>query len=220
MKRSIFISRNLSEDSLLLSYLQENNWEIHHQSLIEIKPIPFKIDHKTDWIFISSSNGARILFEDYLPDSTIKIGVVGKATANAVRSFRLEPSFIGETGDMYEVGRDFGPVLADRAVRFYGAEAGSEILRSELPNEQVSFTPIYRTELITDIELPKTEYVFLTSPSNAKAYLHNTSIEGKLIIAIGNTTAKYLASRGSTDVHIPTDPTEEHVIGLLHRFTH
>lgn len=220
MNRSIFISRNLPDDSHLLSYLLENDWDVHHRSLIEIQPIPFEIDHKTDWIFVSSSNGARILFTDYLPDSTIKIGVVGKATAEAVRSFGLEPSFIGETGDMNQVGRQFVPVLAHKSVLFYGAEGGSEILRSELPQEQVSFTPIYRTQVLMNAKLPETEYVFLTSPSNAKAYLQNASLEGKHIIAIGNTTAKHLASQVNTDIHIPTAPTEEHVIGLLRRLKH
>lgn len=219
MKRSIFISRNLPEDSHLFSYLLENNWEVHHQSLIQIRPIPFEVDHKTDWIFVSSSNGARILFENYNPLDSVKIGVVGNATAEAVRSFGFEPSFIGETGDMHEVGRQFVPVLAHKSVLFYGAEGGSEILRSELPENQVSFTPIYRTQLIADAKLPETEYVFLTSPSNAKAYLQNASLEGKHLIAIGNTTAKYLANQVNTDIHIPTAPTEEHIIGLLRRMT-
>ncbi len=219
MKHSIFISRNLPKDSHLLSYLLENNWEVHHESLIEIQSIPFEIEHETDWIFVSSSNGARILFEDYKPADNIKIGVVGKATAEAVRSFGLQPSFIGETGDMHQVGRQFVPVLAHKSVMFYGAAGGSEILRSELPEEQVSFTPIYRTGLRTDVNIPKTEFVFLSSPSNAKAYLENASLEGKHIIAIGNTTAKFLTERGLTDIHVPSAPTEEHVIGLLRRMT-
>ncbi len=220
MKHSIFISRNLSEDSHLLSYLLENEWRVYHESLIEIQPVPFEAENSTDWIFVSSSNGARILFEDYRPTANIKIGVVGKATAEAVRSFGLQPSFIGETGNMHEVGKHFVPVLAHRSVMFYGAEGGSKILRSELPEEQVSFTPIYRTQLKTGIELPETEFVYLTSPSNAKAYLNNATLERKHIIAIGNTTAKYLAGRVITDIHIPSAPTEEHVVGLLRRMTH
>ncbi len=219
MKRSIFISRYLPEDSHLLSYLRENDWEVHHESLIEIRLIRFEINHETDWIFVSSSNGARILFEDYRPTADIKIGVVGNATAEAVRSFGLTPSFIGATGDMHEVGRQFNAMLAHKSVMFYGAEGGSEILRSELPEEQVSFTPIYKTELRTGITLPATEFVYLTSPSNAKAYLDNASLDGKHIIAIGNTTAKFLTEQGLTDIHIPSAPTEEHVIGLLRRMT-
>ena len=217
MRHSIFISRNLPEDSHLLSYLQENDWDVYHESLIRIQPIPFKIELNTDWVFVSSVNGARILFEEYRPKASVKIGVVGKATAEAVRSFGLEPSFIGQTGDMHEVGRHFVPVLAHKSVMFYGAEGGSAILRSELPEEQVSFTPVYRTELKTGVKIPETEFVYLTSPSNAKAYLDNATLDGRHIIAIGNTTARYLAGRVITDIHIPSAPTEEHVIGLLRR---
>jgi uroporphyrinogen-III synthase len=186
--------------------------------LIQIQPVPFEINHKTDWIFVSSGNGTRILFEDYKPPSTIKIGVVGKATAEAVRSFGLEPSFIGETGDMHEVGRQFTSVLGHRTVIFYGAEGGSKILQNELPEEQVSFTPIYSTELRKGIDLPDTEFVFLTSPSNARAYLDNASLDGKHVIAIGNTTSGFLENKGVEDIHIPSAPTEEHVVGLLKRF--
>jgi uroporphyrinogen-III synthase len=217
LSKSIFISRNLNEESLLLSYFQRNNWEVHHQSLIEIQPSPFEVDNETDWIFVSSSNGARILFENYSPKPDVKIGVVGAATADAVRSFGLEPSFIGKTGDMHEVGRHFVPVLAHKSVTFYGAEGGSEILRNELPKEQVSFTPIYGTVLKSVVKIPSTEFVYLTSPSNAQAYLNNTSLRGKHIIAIGNTTANFLKEQGFDDIHIPSAPTEEHVIGLLKR---
>ena len=219
MSRSIFISRYLSEKSHLLSFLRENDWKVYHESLIQISPIPFEIDHETDWIFVSSSNGARILFDNYTPKPAIKIGVVGKATAETVQSFGLQPSFTGETGDMHEVGRHFVPVLAHKSVMFYGAEGGSEILRNELPEYQVSFTPIYRTELKTGVKIPETEFVYLTSPSNAKAYLGNASLDGKHVIAIGNTTANYLAGRVITDIHVPSAPTEEHVVGLLRRMT-
>jgi uroporphyrinogen-III synthase len=220
VSHSIFISRNLPEDSHLLSYLLEDGWEVHHRSLIEIQPIPFEIEHNTDWIFVSSSNGARILFENYTPNADIKIGVVGNATADTVRSFGLQPSFIGETGDMHEVGRHFVPVLAHKSVIFYGAEGGSEILRNELPEEQVSFTPIYRTELKTNVTIPETEFVYLTSPSNAKTYLDNASLKDKHLIAIGNTTASFLQQHGFNDIHVPSAPTEDHVIGLLRRLTH
>jgi hydroxymethylbilane synthase len=220
LRHSIFISRNLPEDSHLLSYLLENDWEVHHRSLIEIVPIPFEVTKETDWIFVSSSNGVRILFEHYTPPEDVKIGAVGKATAEAIRQHGYEPSFVGDLGDMHEVGRHFVPVLAHKNVMFFGAEGGSEILRSELPDDQVYFTPIYCTAMVENTKIPETEFVYLTSPSNAKAYLNNATLEGKHIIAIGKTTGKYLAGRVITDIHIPSAPTEEHVIGLLRRLSH
>lgn len=217
MKRSIFISRNLPEDSHLLSYLLENDWAVHHRSLIEIVPVPFEVTEETDWIFLSSSNGAHILFERYTPSKNVKIGVVGKATAEAVRKHGFEPAFVGDSGNMHQVGHDFVLALGHKSVMFYGAEGGSEKLRSELPEKQVHFTPIYRTQLVENATIPETEVVYLTSPSNATAYLNNASLSGKKVIAIGNTTAEFLASKGISNIHIPSAPTEEHVIGLLRR---
>ncbi|MCB9185925.1 MAG: uroporphyrinogen-III synthase [Flavobacteriales bacterium] len=220
MKHSIFISRNLPEDSHLLAYLLENDWEVHHRSLIEIVPIPFEVRKETDWIFLSSSNGVRILFDGYTPSKNVKIGVVGNATAEALRQHGYEPAFVGDSGDMHEVGRHFAPVLGHKSVMFFGAESGSEKLRSELPEKQVHFTPIYRTESALQVEIPETEFVYLTSPSNAKAYLNNASLHGKHTIAIGNTTAEFLSAQGVGNVHIPSAPNEEHIIGLLRRIAH
>lgn len=217
MNRSIFITRELVEASPLLSYLTENGWKVYDRSLIEIKRIPFKINVDTDWIFLSSSNGARILLESFKPDKNVKIGVVGNATANAVRKLGFDVDFMGDSGDMHDVGTKFVPVLGSKTVLFCGAEDGSEKLRSELPQKQVSFIPIYRTELKSKVDIPETSVVFLTSPSNATAYLNNASLKDKTVIAIGNTTAEFLEGKGVEKVLIPSAPTEEHVVALLRR---
>ncbi|MGB1317021.1 MAG: uroporphyrinogen-III synthase [Flavobacteriales bacterium] len=215
MKRSIFISRNLSESSPLLQFLAANNWDVHHQSLIEIEPLKFSITGELDWIFISSSNGARILLQSYTPKEETKIGVVGEATAKAVRKHGLEPAFIGNSGNMELVGTSFAEKLETGRVLFVGAEGGSEKLRNSLPQEQVSFVPIYRTKLKSEQHLPETNVVYLTSPSNAKAYLAVNPLFGKTAVAIGNTTAEFLASNGVKNIEILDTPTEEAVIELL-----
>lgn len=127
----------------------------------------------------------------------------------------MEPSFIGDSSDMAEVGRHFVPILGHKTVTFFGALGGSEKLRSELPPKQVFFIPIYRTKPERKPDIPETEVVYLTSPSNAKAYLSNHPLEGKIVIAIGTTTAEFLHTNGIEKVLIPSAPTEEHVIGLL-----
>lgn len=219
MSKSIFISRELSEDSPLLAYLQQEGWEIHTQSLIKVEPIPFELKLDTDWIFVSSKNGVRFLFEDHAPHqfSSKRIGVVGNATAQAVRSYGYEPSFIGNSGDMTKVGRRFRELLRDQTVRFFGAEGGSEKLRNTLQQDLVFFTPIYRTGLLAQVTLPETDVVFLTSPSNAKVYLSYGLLQGKEVIAIGNTTAEFLANHGIRNIHIPTAPSDEHVVAVLRK---
>ena len=215
MKQSIFISRNLSADSKLLEHLNTNGWEVHSQSLIRIEPIPFEVEGEYDWIFIASSNGAKLLLNSFsVPDKT-KIGVVGEATARAVKSFGIFPDFIGKTGNMNELGDALARTIGKTSVLFVGAEGGSEKVRSAIPSNQRTFLPIYRTLLAENATIPETEMVFLTSPSNAKSYLKNASLEGKVIIAIGNTTADFLKQQGAKNVLIPSSPREEDVIELL-----
>ena len=215
MKQSIFISRNLSSDSKLLEHLNTNGWEVHAQSLIRIEPIPFEVEGEYDWIFIASSNGAKLLLNSFaVPDRT-KIGVVGEATARAVKSFGIFPDFIGKTGNMNELGDALARTIGKTSVLFVGAEGGSEKVRLAIPSNQRTFLPIYRTLLAENVTIPETEMVFLTSPSNAKSYLKNASLEGKVIIAIGNTTADFLKQQGAKNVLIPSSPREEDVIELL-----
>ena len=215
MKRSFFISRNLSESSLLLNFLKDNEWQVHCQSLIKIEPVNFNIETETDWIFISSSNGARILLESYSPPINTKIGVVGEATGKAVKQFGFEPAFIGTSGDMEKVGPAFAKVLGQDSVLFVGADRGSEKLRNCLPANQVSFVPIYSTKLLANQDLPITDVVYLTSPSNAEAYLSVNSLIGKTVIIIGHTTAEFLELKGIENILIPKSPKEEDVVEVI-----
>lgn len=215
MKHSIFISRNLPAESLLLGFLNENNWEVHQQSLIKIEPIPFTIEKEFDWIFIASSNGAKLLLKSYTPPESTRIGVVGEATAKAVKSFGIFPDFVGKTGNMNELGDSLARTIGKSSVLFAGAEGGSERIRSAVPLEQRTFISIYRTVMVDNASIPETEVVFLTSPSNAASYLKSGSLKGRTVIAIGTTTADFLRSKGITKVLTPASPSEEDVIALL-----
>lgn len=217
MKRSIFISRNLPENSSLLDYLNTHDWEVYHQSLIKIEPIPFKIERDFDWIFIASSNGARLLLSSYAPTEKTKIGVVGEATAKAVKSFGIFPDFIGKTGNMNELGDSLARVIGKSSVLFAGAKGGSEKVRSAIAENQRTFIPLYQTCLVEGATIPNTDVVFLTSPSNAKAYLKSGSLKDKLVIAIGHTTAGHLKEQGVKNVLIPASPREEDMISLIEK---
>lgn len=218
MNRSIFISRKLTPESLLLAYLIEHGWTIHHRSLIDVEPLPFSIDHSTDWMFISSKNGVRFLAETFRPDENMQIATVGKATATAVEdAWGRVPDFIGESGNSDRVGAEFAKIIGKETVLFAGAENGSDKIRSALPNDQVREVSVYRTTPKKNETIPETEVVYLTSPSNATAFLNSASLEGKQVIAIGNTTGDFLAQQGVRGLHILSEPTEEAVVELLRR---
>jgi uroporphyrinogen-III synthase len=116
---------------------------------------------------------------------------------------------------MEEVGRQLAAVVGQGSILFLGAEGGSQRVRQAIGAEQQRFVAVYRTILVEDAEIPETDTVFLTSPSNAEAYLNVRSLAGKTLIAIGHSTAHYLKERGLEPVLIPKTPTEEDVVGLL-----
>jgi len=216
LSHSIFISRNLKTNNSLLNGLTKAGWFVHANSLIKIVPLEFDISElHFDWLFLSSTNGAKLLFENFKPSNLIKIGAVGEATANSIRNFGFEPEFIGQSGDMNEVGRQFAMVVGNEKVLFAGAEGGSAKVRSSLDSGQVLFKAIYRTELLNNITIPETEFVYLTSPSNSEAFLSRNSLDGKKIVAIGQTTADFLTKKGFKDVLVPRSPKEEDVLELL-----
>lgn len=212
--RSIFISRDLYADDRLHVGLTEMGFDVHAKSLIEIQPLPFSItDQSFDWVFLASKNAAKIFLPEY--SGNAKIAVAGKATAKAVRAFGLEPTFVGSGGDMIKVGKDLAEEVGSSTVLFPMAESGSGRIRSQLNSAQVIQLPIYRTIPASNVEIPETDVVFLTSPSNSKVYLENGSLEEKSVIAIGTTTRDFLSQQGIKDALIPEGPNSKSVLGLI-----
>ncbi len=129
--------------------------------------------------------------------------------------FGMEPAFVGSGGDMTKVGQDLADAVGDSTVMFPMAESGSGRIRNQLRTEQVIELPIYRTELKTDIEIPETDLAFLTSPSNATAYLKQRSLDCKTVIAIGTTTSDFLSKKGIQDILVPEEPNSKSVLWLI-----
>lgn len=213
MSRSIFISRDLNEDDQLIIGLKKAGFKIHAHSLISIETYVFTLPKlEFDWVFLASSNAARI----FLPSSyKFKIGVAGPATANAVSDLGFEVDFIGHGGDMEDVGSKFAQEVGEAVVLFPCAEGGSKKIQSQLPKNQVIDFPIYETVPKENIDLPDTDIVFLSSPSNAKVYLDKVDVSDKIVIAIGETTREFLLKNGANGVRVPKSPEPDSILDLI-----
>ena len=213
MSRSIFISRDLNEDDSLIEGLKNANFEVYAFSLITIETYVFTLPKfDFDWVFLASSNAARI----FLPSTyEFKIGVAGPATAKAVNELGFAVDFIGQGGDMMEVGSQFAQKVGSAIVLFPCAEEGSKKIQRQLPKDQVIDFPIYRSVPKRTVEIPETDLVFLSSPSNAKAYLDRKSLNGKTTIAIGQTTKEFLLEKAIDNVKVPTTPEPDSILDLI-----
>lgn len=212
--RSVFITRSLNEDDPLWSGIVSKGIEVKAFSLIRIIPLPYAIPQKPfDWIFLSSSNAVSIFLPNY--EGNAKIAVTGNATANACRSFGYNPDFIGSGGDMLKVGEAFSKVLKNETVLFPCAESGSGRIRTPLVPSQFHVLPIYKTEGVSQPDIPDTDIVLLTSPSNAEVFLKHSSVSNKIIVAIGHTTKDHLISKNVADVRVPDQPTTAAIVELI-----
>jgi uroporphyrinogen-III synthase len=214
--KTIFISRDLPFHSLFRKELENAGWTVHAQSLINIVPLKFKVpDRPFHWVFFSSSHGADLFLHNYEGPMDFKVGTAGLATAEVVRTHGIEPDFIGLSGDMLEVAHELKHAVGDETVLFAGAEGGSERVKSHLSADQKILLPVYRTEPNMDAAIPDTDVVYLTSPSNAKAYLARHDTSGKRFCAIGTTTSDFLRDKGVAEVLIPKTPNKKHVLRML-----
>ncbi len=196
--------------------LEQAGWTVFAQSLIDIVPLDFAMPNQPlDWVFFSSSHGADLFLHNYKGPHNFKIGVVGTATADVVHSHGLIPNYVGHSGNMMEVAQELAAVVDGGNVFFAGAESGSARVRSALQPHQITLLPVYRTEPILDAQIPHTDVVYLTSPSNAKAYLAQHSIAYQTWVAIGQTTADFLKENGVAEVLVPPTPNREDVLNLL-----
>ncbi|HXP50743.1 MAG TPA: hydroxymethylbilane synthase, partial [Bacteroidia bacterium] len=82
---SVFITRDVREDDFFSRALKAAGYKVSGRAFIEFKPVSFGRPHATDWIFFSSKHAVKFFLESKPDLGKSKIGVIGKATAAAVR---------------------------------------------------------------------------------------------------------------------------------------
>lgn len=226
-KRSIFISRELSEDSYFRRSLEKFEFDIEDRSLIRTFPIINTFDSyilkKVDWIFFNSKNGVENFFrlEPVIP-KRVKIGVMGRGSENELRHFNRVADFVGESGDIREVAEDLLPLVKDQTVLFPQAKDSLRTIQVQLGEKINSIDlPVYETVKEEEIGQSSADIMVFTSPSNVEAYLSNDNVIylNQKVVAIGTSTGNKLEEFGYTNYVIPYSPDEiglsEAVYGLL-----
>lgn len=214
--KSVFITRNLDNDSYFHRGLKTHGYDVSGQSLIETHAISYSAIPKTDWIFFSSQNAVKYFFEQQpVLDSNIKYAVIGKGTAQALRAYGKVADFVGNALPISNVGKAFAEKLGDGArVLFPQAADSLQSVQKELGSSiKVHNLDVYKTLPKKDFTLPKAEVLLFTSPSNVTAYFEADTISEKQhIIAIGHSTGKELELHGVTNYTLPYSSDE---LGLI-----
>lgn len=214
---TVFISREVGENSYFRKALAKHNIEIEGRSLIKTFPIvhildPFYIKN-INWIFFSSRNAVEYFFKlkPALPKK-IKFGVVGRGSEDSLRKFGFQADFVGENGDIEEVAQEFANLVEAQTVLFPRAEDSLLTIQKSLKQStKIVDLPIYETVIEENIDRTAADVLIFTSPSNVDAYFEANLLEpGQIVIAIGNSTGKKFDEMGVSYV-LPYSPDE---IGL------
>jgi len=223
---SVFITRDLDENSYLGRYLKKHEIQVDARSLIRIFPTINKLDSfilkRADWIFFNSKNAIEHFFNlEPLILKKTKIAVLGRGSESTLRKFNRIADFSGddlgiETAD---IAQEFSKLVDGKTVLIPRAEGSLMTIQKSLTeNTKVIDMPIYETVIEEQVDKTNAEVMIFTSPSNVEAYFkENLADPGQKIICIGHSTAKAIEALGLTYT-LPFSPDEmgltEAIFGL------
>ena len=193
----VYVSRNEGESAELVAELSLSNYSTFCQSLISIEYLPFHIQKDFDWVFFSSSNGARSFFHE-ATNVNAKYAAIGPATASAVP---FECDFVGEGTNTEEIARMFFHLVGNERVLFPSAADSLNSTAHLFNSEQVEIISTYKKERAA-IELPEARLYLFSSPSNVKAAQEMNDLIGMNCVAYGTATAKALQDAGVRNIHL------------------
>ena len=161
----VVVTRPREQAGPLVSRLEDLGHEVVECPLIEIDPLPGRVEvGGYDWVIVTSPNGARELVSR-ASGNLPKVAAVGPGTAETLRGLGVEPAFVprvsSQDGLLAEFPRPAGRVLfaaADGARREPVDELGAD------------FVALYTTRLVRPATPPEGEVVVLASGSAARSF--------------------------------------------------
>jgi uroporphyrinogen-III synthase len=213
--KKVFISRNLSPQSIFLKELTEVGFEVKGESLIELEGKPFGDFPPTDWVFFYSKNAVRFFEKGISKElkseiiESIQIAVIGESTGKLAEKIFGKCDFIGD-GNPEKTAESFLKIAKNQSVLFPRASNSRQSIQKILADKIEAFDlVVYKNKPRSDFELPHFDALVFTSPMNVKAYFSKKSLtENQSIISIGKTTAKSLKKLGLNQVILSPKPTE------------
>ncbi len=216
---SVFITRDLAENSYLGRYLKKHEIQIDDRSLIRIFPTINKLDSfilkRADWIFFNSKNAIEHFFklEPWILKKT-KIAVLGRGSEDTLRKYNRIADFSGDNLgiETEDIAKEFAKLVDGQTVLIPRAEGSYMTIQKALtPETKVIDMPIYETVIEEEVNKTNAEVMIFTSPSNVEAYFReNLADPDQKIICIGHSTAAAIEKLG-LKYTLPFTPDE---IGL------
>lgn len=193
----VFITRNLREKDYLFRALKNLQFQITGKSLIEFKSIAIKEIPETDWVFFSSKHAVSFFFEQKPKLGKVKMGCVGKSTAQELRKYGQRADFIGQSTDTKLIGKQFASLAGNSKVLFPMAKDSLQSIQYQLAKKENAFNlPVYATIKQNEKIEEEFDVLVFTSPSNVDAFFEKNKITPtQKMVAIGDATASALVKK-------------------------
>jgi len=161
----VVVTRPRGQAGPLVSRLEALGHEVVECPLIEVEPLPGKVEVEGyEWVIVTSPNGARELVARASGDLP-KVAAVGPGTAETLRELGVEPAFVprvsSQDGLLAEFPRPAGRVL-------FAAAEGAR--RGPIDELGADFVPLYTTRLVKPAIAPEGDVVVLASGSAARSF--------------------------------------------------
>jgi uroporphyrinogen-III synthase len=214
--KTVFISRDLTEDSIFVKNLQSYGVKITGFSLLEFSTVPFETIPLADWYFFYSQNGVKFFFDGchqlptYPDFSNIRFATIGESTAKALLNKGFQVDFIG-SGEPFSTATAFLKVATDDTVLFIQAKKSRQSVEKILIDKiKYHSLVVYKNEQQEhNYFMADTDLLIFTSPLNAEAYLKRHYIQPhQKIVAIGESTAATLRRLGWFEIIVSAQPSE------------
>jgi len=200
--KNLFISRELSPDSIFLQLLTNRGYEVSGQSLIAFEQAGFTAYPSTDWIFFYSARAAAYFSSGLeslgLPwPAQTKIAAMGTGTARWLQLNQRQVDFIGN-GRPRTVASNFSALAKQQSVLFPRAKNSKQSIQRllDLHIEALDLI-VYHNEPQSDFSISPANILVFTSPMNAKTYIQKYPItKDQAIISIGTSTTQALSELG------------------------
>ena len=206
----VFISRTKEDAAELVATLSLSNYTTFCQSLISIEYLPFQIQKDFDWVFFSSSNGARSFFEQ-TTNVNAKYAAIGPATASTVP---FECDFVGEGTNTEEIARMFFHLVGNARVLFPSAADSLNSTANLFNSDQVEIISTYKKTRLA-LALPEARLYLFSSPSNVYAAQEKNDLVGMNCVAYGTATASALKAAGVRNIHLVSSWSQEEIANDL-----
>lgn len=210
---SVFITREVNENSHFRNVLEGNGFVVAGYPLIETKLIPFQQLPAFQWVFFASKNAVKYFFRQRPALNGQKFGCVGKATADALRAEGHRAEFIGSHTDTRLIGKQFAARVGSEIVLFPQAKGSMRSIQQQfVKKDQVIDLPVYETIQRNTETIPPTDIIVFTSPSNVEAYFEKHAVNNaQKVVAMGDATAAALRKHS---IHHPGMPDTFDEAGL------